>query len=405
MARKYIDEDAVRAKNNARANRQGPLKKKASTFVYIIVLIVSVIARFVQLTTNYDYSRGRYINTNPLLNYTLLILLAGFAVIGFVLITGSARDKVIKSVVLINPWRLRYDRLSKKIPVAAGYAAIAMAILFVMDIIVYFVSLWAKNERYAKENLVYDAVKNPDVDKYAYKEYNRLTGYNVGTFFYQLLMILVILTFISIAVNIFRGVGLTHANCASLATYSVWQIVNILRMISQNDMIALSTDRLYELASRMFAVMFFMTMARFFNGMEKKDTRFWLCFWGYTSSILAAVSVIPRFILLIRPDGFLVSESFETRQAMAVPSTADLGIIFMTVTVVWAFWSTYVYRPMPRLSTGNRRWTRAPLVRSYEEMQNIEDEFQNIEVPPEGEKIETTITGREEKEKKEKPEL
>ncbi|MBQ8979533.1 MAG: hypothetical protein IJ080_07230, partial [Oscillospiraceae bacterium] len=74
MARKYIDEDAVRAKNNARANRQGPLKKKASTFVYIIVLIVSVIARFVQLTTNYDYSRGRYINTNPLLNYTLLIL-------------------------------------------------------------------------------------------------------------------------------------------------------------------------------------------------------------------------------------------------------------------------------------------------------------------------------------------
>ena len=247
MARKYIDEDAVRAKNNARANRQGPLKKKASTFVYIIVLIVSVIARFVQLTTNYDYSRGRYINTNPLLNYTLLILLAGFAVIGFVLITGSARDKVIKSVVLINPWRLRYDRLSKKIPVAAGYAAIAMAILFVMDIIVYFVSLWAGNERYAKENLVYDAVKNPDVDKYAYKEYNRLTGYNVGTFFYQLLMILVILTFISIAVNIFRGVGLTHANCASLATYSVWQIVNILRMISQNDMIALSTDRLYVL--------------------------------------------------------------------------------------------------------------------------------------------------------------
>ena len=266
-----------------------------------------------------------------------------------------------------------------------------MVVLFVIDIIVYFVSLWAKNERYAKENLL----NNPDVDKYAYKEYNRLTGYNVGTFFYQLLMILVILTFISIAVNIFKGVGLTHANCAALSTYSIWQIVNILRMISQNDMIALSTDRLYELASRMFAVMFFMTMARVFNGMEKKDSRFWLCFWGYSSSILAAVSVIPRFILLVLPGGY------EERQNMLVPSTADLGIIFMTVTVVWAFWTTYVYRPMPRLSTGNRRWTRAPLIRSYEEMHNIEDEFGEVEIPPEGEKIETTITGRPVEEKNE----
>ena len=50
MARKFVlDEDSIRSKNNAIANRQGPLKKKASWFVYFIVLIVAVIARFIQL--------------------------------------------------------------------------------------------------------------------------------------------------------------------------------------------------------------------------------------------------------------------------------------------------------------------------------------------------------------------
>ncbi|MBQ3920308.1 MAG: hypothetical protein II695_11585 [Oscillospiraceae bacterium] len=381
MARKFIDEDTLREKNNAIANRQGPLKKKAAAFLYVIVLIVAVGARLIQLSTNYDFDKGRYINSNPLLNFPLLILAAGFALIAFVLITGSARDKVIKSCVLINPWRLRYDRLSKKIPQSAGYAAVAMAVLFVIDIVVYFVSLWGKNERYAKENLL----NNPDVDKYAYKEYPRLAGYTVGTFFFQLLTILVILCFISMAVNIFKGEGLTHANCASLATYSIWQVVNILRVISQNDAIGLSSDRLYELASRMFAVMFFMTMARLFNGMEKKNTRFWLCFWGYTSSILAAVSVIPRYVLLLLPNGY------DSRENMLVPDTADLGIIFMTVTIVGAFWTTYVYRAMPRLSSGKRRWTKAPMTRDYEEMSNIEDEVDEIVIPPEGEKIETKI--------------
>ncbi|MBQ5316094.1 MAG: hypothetical protein J6I96_00915 [Oscillospiraceae bacterium] len=369
--RRFVDEDAIREKNNRAANRQGPLKKNASMFVYVVAVLLAVAARIYQLMTNWDFDRARYINSNPLLNFPVMIIIPACAVLAFVLITGSARDKVIKSCVLINPWRLRYDRLSRKIPMSAGYAALAMAMMYLVDIVTFFVSLWHKNEKYAYDNLRVTP-ENPDIDKYAYKEWNRLTGYTWGTFFYQVLMLLVMIMFISLAVNIFKGEGLTHANCAALTLYSVWQIVNILRMLSSNDAIALSSDRLYELFSRMAAVLFFMAMARLFNGMEKKNTRFWLCFWGYTASILAAVSVIPRYFWLIFPDG-----KFDLRAGLDVPDATDLGIIFMPICVIGAFWTTYVYRAMPKLSTGKRRWTKAPMTRDYEEMGAIEDE--NVE--------------------------
>ncbi|MBQ5310780.1 MAG: hypothetical protein ILP19_01895, partial [Oscillospiraceae bacterium] len=237
--------------------------------------------------------------------------------------------------------------------------------------VMYFVNLWHKNEKYAYDNL--RTAVNPEVDKYAYKEWNRLTGYTLGTFFYHLLMLLVMLMFIALAVNIFKGEGLSHANCASLSIYCIWQIVNILRMLSSNDAVAVSSDRMYELFSRMFAVMFFLSMARLFNGMEKKNTRFWLCFWGYSASILAAMSVIPRYFWLIWPWG----DYDERVNGINMPEATDVGIIFMTITIIASLWTTYVYRTMPKLSTGKRRWTRAPLLRTYEEMANIEDE--NVE--------------------------
>ena len=177
---------------------------------------------------------------------------------------------------------------------------------------------------------------------------------------------------LSLAVNIFKGEGLTHANCASLTVYVIWQIVNILRMIANNDAIALSSDRLYELASRMTSVLFFLTMAKLFNGIEKKNTRFWLCFWGYTASVISAVSVLPRYFWLVFPDG-----KFELRAGLDLPDICDIGIVFMPICIIAAFWTTYVYRAMPKLSTGKRRWSRAPITRDYEEMGAIEDE--NVE--------------------------
>lgn len=365
---KFIDEKAIMEKNVARANKQGPLKKSASMFVYIVVLIVAVAARLLQLSTNFNFETGKYKDKSIFLNFPLAVIIIGLAIIGFILLTGNARDKVIKSVILINPWRLRYDKLAKKIPDGAGYAALFMAVIQLSAIFVDFYKIIQKNKE-TKQELINSGV----LTTVQAKDYNMLQGYNAGILFHHILIIFVALTFISIGVNIFKEIGITHANCAALSTYAIWQIVHLLKMISENSMVALSTNRLYEMVSRMLAVLFFLEVAKVFNGMEKTQDRFWMCFLGYASSIIAAVSVIPRYILFVIPD------PQETHYGLELPDITDVGIIFMTITMVGVFWTTYVYRQMPRLAEGNRRWTRAPLTKTYEEMKSIEDEMDFIE--------------------------
>ncbi len=365
---KFIDEKAVMERNTARANRQSPLKKSASMFVYIITVVVAIAARTYQLMTNFNFESGKYINKSIFLNFPLAVIVIGMAIIGFILVTGNARDKVIKSVILINPWRLRYDKLAKKLPDAAGYAALFMAAIQLAGIFVDFFKIITRNKE-TKQELINTGV----LTTVQARDYNMLTGYNAGILFHHILIILVALTFISIAVNIFKEIGITHANCASLATYAIWQIVHLIRMIAENSMVALSTNRLYEMVSRMLGVLFFLQVAKVFNGMEKPMDRFWMCFFGYAASLIAAVSVIPRYLLFVIPD------PNETRHGLELPDVTDVGIIFMTITMIAVFWTTYVYRQMPRLSEGNRRWTKAPITKTYEEMKSIEDEMDFIE--------------------------
>jgi len=342
-------------RNTARANKTGILSKKASMGVYVIVLLLAVAARTIQLFTNMDFNTGRYIDPSIFKNYTLMVLIPGFVILAFILLAGNAKDKVIGSCILINPMRLRYDRVNKKLPGAAGYSALLMALLVLANIIFDFVEIVNKNKVIASEMTREEA-----------EEYNMLTGYSVGQLVIHFIMLFVILNFIAMAVNIFKGEGISHGNCAALSFYSGWKVVDMMQMISNNVAVSDCSILLYEMFSYITALLFFMNTARFFNGMEKKFTRFWMCFFGYVSSILAAVSVIPRYILLLIPTGY------EERLAMKIPEISDIGIVFMTITMVAVFWSTYVYRVMPKLSVGKRRWSRAPMNKQYLEIEHID---------------------------------
>lgn len=355
--RKVVKSSAdERAKNIAKANKKGLFTKKASLVVYAFVLVAAVAARTYQLFYNMDFTRNRYIDPSLSKNYTLMVLIAGFILLAFVLLAGSAKDKVIDSCILINPMRLRYDRLNKKIPAAAGYSAVLMAFLVAAQIFFDFFNLIHNNNKVIA-TLTGDAKE----------EYSKLTGYTLGMGIDHVLMLLVILTFVSIAVNIFKGEGFSHANCAALSIYAFWQTEQIFTMVSSNTALSLSSELVYEMLSRMMAVIFFLNTARFFNGMEKKYTRFWMCFTGYAASILAAVSVVPRYIMLLLPWGF------DERLDMNIPDVSDVGIVFMTITIVAVFWSTYVYRIMPKLNLGKRRWSRAPISKEYQQMESIDE--------------------------------
>ncbi len=342
-------------KNVAKANKTSFITKKASMGVYLVVLVLAVAARTIQLFSNMNFETGQYIDPSPLKNYPLMILIPGFILITIILLAGSSKDKVIGSCILINPMRLRYDRLKKKIPAAAGYSALLMALLVFAQIIFDFVDIVNANK------LIVEELSRDEAE-----DYNMLTGYTLGTFALHFVMLCVILNFVAMAVNIFKGEGISSGNCAALSFYAAWKIVDMMSIISNNVAVTRYSELLYELFSYMTAVLFFMNTARFFNGMEKKFTRFWMCLFGYVSSILAAVSVIPRYILLLIPTGY------EERLSMNIPSISDIGIVFMTITMVAVFWSTYVYRVMPRLSVGKRRWSRAPMNKQYLEIENID---------------------------------
>lgn len=351
---KQLSADQMR-KNVAKANKSSFLTKKTSMGVYLVVLVLAVAARTIQLFSNMNFETGQYLDPSPVKNYPLMVLIPGIILITVILLAGSSKDKVLGSCILINPMRLRYDRLKKKIPPAAGYSSLLMALLVVAQIVFDFVDIVNANKLIVEE-------LTPDEAE----DYNMLTGYTLGQFALHFVMLCVILNFVAMAVNIFKGEGISSGNCAALTFYAAWKIVDMMNILSDNVAVTRYSELMYELFSYMTAVLFFMNTARFFNGMEKKFTRFWMCLFGYVSSLLAAVSVIPRYILLLIPTGY------EERLSMNIPSISDIGIVFMTITMVAVFWSTYVYRVMPKLSIGKRRWSRAPMSKQYLEIENID---------------------------------
>ena len=339
-----------------RNNKKGGIPKKASMIVYAVTLVLAVIARVNQLVGNLDYSTGRYLDPSPMKNYTAMIIYGGIILMAVILLAGTARDKVIGSCIMLNPMRLRYDRVNKKISPAAAYSAMLMALLIVVEII-YDISMLVSGNKYLRESMPPEEAEL----------YSVFTGYDAWMGVRHVLMFFTALTFVSIGVNIFAKNGLSHPNCAALSFYAVWKLVEILQLFINNPVMGVNTHMVYVILSGMASTIFFLMAGRFFNGNEKKFTRFWMCMFGYTASILAAVSVIPRYVL------FFLPMSNDDRLAMNVPAISDIGSVFMTITMVAVFWSTYVYRVMPKLNVnGKRKWSGlSKLSKTYQPMASI----------------------------------
>ena len=166
--------------------------------------------------------------------------------------------------------------------------------------------------------------------------------------------------------NILKGDGITKGNCVFIMFFPIWKLLEIFSMFSENQLVGVYSEKVYIMLTAMASSMFFIYAARVFAGFEKKNTRIWMCIFGYAASIFAAVSIIPRYISY-----FILS--YTEREGMAAPETSDIGIAVVTIAIVAVFWSTYVYRVMPKLNlTGKRRWTKTTL--AVRNMQSIEDE-------------------------------
>lgn len=327
------------------------LDKKASMAAYALTLIAAVLARTVQLQTNMNFKTGKYIDSSPAKNYTLWVLIIGFALIFAVMILGKSKDKAIKSCIMINPMRLRADRLNKKISPKSGAVMFLMAALIVFDIFMDLSVTVQRNNAVSTED-------NP-VGAFA--------GISVLNWFTYICAIIAALTLISTGTNMLKGEGFSKGNCVFLSFFAIWKLLEIFGMIAEDHLIGVYSEKVYIMLTAMASGIFFLNAAKFFAGFEKKHTRFWLCISGYAASIFAAVSVIPRYIMYF-------TKIYSERDGLNSPALADVGIVFVTVAVVAVFWSTYVYRVMPKLQIqGRRRWNRSNATIKTEGMKSIEE--------------------------------
>lgn len=326
------------------------LDKKASMIVYAVTLALAVVCRTVQLSTNMNFATGKYIDGSFFKNTTLIVLIIGFILLFAVMIFGESRDKAIKSCILLNPMRLKADRLNKKISPKAAASMFIMAALLAYDALAELISVGTFNKSVSTE-------ENP-VSVFA--------GISVIKWVSYALMFVLVFTFVSTGVNILKGSGITKENCFFLTAFPIWKLVEIFDLITTYQLIGPYSEKCYILFTDMLSAIFFLNLVRFFCGFEKKHTRFFMIMTGYAASIFAAVSVIPRYIMFFIMD-------YSVREGMLTPETSDVGIIFVTVTIVAVFWSTYVYRVMPKLNlTGKRRWSGIQ-TDGKAEMKSIED--------------------------------
>ena len=324
------------------------LDKKFSMAAYGLTLIAAVAARTLQLRSNVNFATGKYIDPSPAKNYTMWALIIGFILIAAVMFFGQS--KAIKSCILINPMRLRAERLAKKLSPVAAAAMMLMAGLMAFDIIFELSEVAGKNAEISTED-------NP-VFAFA--------GIPVITWLVYVCAVVTIVTLISMGSNILKGDGVTKGNCIFIMFFPIWKLLEIFSMFSENQLVGIYSEKVYIMLTSMASSMFFIYAARLFAGFEKKNTRIWMCIFGYAASVFAAVSIFPRYISY-----FILS--YTEREGMAAPATSDIGIAVVTIAVVAVFWSTYVYRVMPKLNlTGKRRWTKTTL--AVRNMQSIEDE-------------------------------
>ena len=326
------------------------LDKKLSLAAYAITLICAVAARTIQLNANMDFALGEYKDPSLAKNYTFWVLLIGFALIFATMIFGKSRDKAIKSCILINPMRLRADRLNKKISPHSGAAMFIMSLLIAFEIFTEFSAV-------AEANLAISTEDNP-VFIFA--------GIPLMNWILTVVKIITIITFISTGANIMKGEGISSGNCVFLMFFPIWKLLEIFCMFSENQLVGIYSEKILILFTGMASSMFFLFAARFFGGWEKKHTRFWMVIFGYAASIFAATSVIPRYVMYF-------AKTYSERDGMGTPAVSDIGVAVVTIAIVAVFWSTYVYRVMPKLNlTGKRRWTKTTL--ATRNMSDINDE-------------------------------
>lgn len=315
------------------------IDKKFSLPIYFITLIIAVILRTNELYINIDFISGKYLDNSLFKKYSLICIIIGLLITAAILIFGKSENKHSGNIITYNTMHLNYKKLNPIIPKAVSIPMIVMALLTAYEAFSKLEKTWTLNKE----------LSTPEYPVSAF------SGVTISSWFCYICMIVLAFAFTVIGINIYQGKGFTKTSTFLLTALPIWKLFNVFGMIQDNPIIGIYSEKVYILLSSIAAGVFIIETIRVFAGMERKNTKLFLCFFGYAASIMAAVSVLPRLIMYFTLDVSL-------REGMTAPDVSDFGMIFLSFIVVCIFWGNYnITRKIPALSkkgSARHKWVK-----------------------------------------------
>jgi hypothetical protein len=335
MAAKQNNSNSTNIPMPTKRKRGFSIDKKLSIPIFVLTAIAAVVLRIYQLRDNTNLLTGIYINRSYKLDYPPMVIIGGLSLILLVLIFGTSRDKVTKTATLENPMRLPADKLNKNFHVASGIlmivAALTVFVQLVMDISLIITENTRLNEALtlSEENI------------------SIFTGITTGSVIVYLLMIFTGFTFLSMGTNMLRGRGISKMNCFFLLFPLFWKVQESFSVFfgvsNETRIINLYSEKLYIIFADIFIVCLFFSIIRVYTAMEEKSTRLRLIFWGYTSALLLAVSVLPRlFCMFTMPLADIIS--------VEAPSISDVGFCIVAIIAPMPLFAGFAYREVAQMT-------------------------------------------------------
>jgi hypothetical protein len=310
--------------------------RKLSLIPFLATLIAAIVARTYQLVYMTNLNTGIYNDRSLLKDYPVIIIAAGMIITLLCLIFGSSEDKVVKSVIMINPMHQPLSTLMHNYGGVAGGVCLAAGALIGAQVAMNLA---------AARNL------GLELTKMGAQDVPGMAGMGANDWTMVFFMVIAVVTFLLMAMNLMKGNGITAGNCFFLLAVPLWKIVEAFSIVydmqKETRILILYSEKLYIIIADMCIAVFFFRLVRVFGSMEDKYARIKLIFWGYAAATLLFVSSIPRFIAM-----FVVQ--FDLRESLVMPDLSDIGLAAFAICVIPAFFSAFSYREMPKISYSQR---------------------------------------------------
>lgn len=307
------------------------ISKRAAFLMAMLFMIAAAAGRLGQYMTDIDPKTGMFASSYDFMSVYRAVMLGGCAIIALLVVLGRESDKVIKTCILINPYRLRSSKLAARHPKRTGIVSMLMGIAVLAE-------------------CVFNA-KDIIKEYYSDGEFH-LDG--VGRYRLVMMAVLFITAFIFFSVSnaVLSDKPISRFQAGMMCIPAIYKCMEALLLFASDTILDMISENILLAVLYASSAAFYLSFARIFLGYEKRSTRMIYMMTGYLSAVMAAASVIPRLVMY-----FIAG--YSQADFIIRPQPTDFVMLLLPFAFLDVFWGTYEYVSMPKVSTSGRKWTPA----------------------------------------------